>query len=291
MISNTSIGHYGRLGNQIFQYALLKVVGIKNDYEVILPQDNEINAMVGRYNPSENKIDTYKLDLYECFKIKDRKISINEITNNVNIVYNERYMHFDPEVFNVKDGTNFYGYYQCADYFYDYENELKIYLSFNDNIEHICNRYIQQIKNTKNVKTITTLHIRRGDGVADKGKYQVLLSIDYYKELINKLRNNNNIFLVISDDINWCKQQFNEHDVIFSQVNSMPTSISKHLIDFCLLSKGDSIIMANSSYSWWAAWLSNSENIYCPNKWWGTLNSHFDETNLRHKKWRLVDAK
>ena len=200
-------------------------------------------------------------------------------------------MHFDPEVFNAKDGTNFYGYYQCADYFYDYENELKISLSFNDNIEHICSRYIQQIKNTKNVKTITTLHIRRGDGIADKGKYQVLLSINYYKELINKLRNNNNIFLVISDDINWCKQQFNEHDVIFSQVNSVPTSISKHLIDFCLLSKGDSIIMANSSYSWWAAWLSKSENIYCPNKWWGTLNSHFDETNLRHKKWRLVDAK
>jgi hypothetical protein len=289
MISNTSIGHYGRLGNQIFQYALLKVVGIKNNYEVVLPQDNETNVMIGRYNPSDNKVDTYKLDLYECFKINDKKVPINQITTHT--TYNEKHMHFDPEVFNIKDGTNFHGYYQCADYFYQYEDQLKKSLSFNDNIEQICVRYINQIKNIKNVKNITTVHIRRGDGVVDQGKYQVLLSIDYYKNLISKIRSDNNIFLIISDDINWCKEQFDENDIVFSQVSTMPTSISKHLIDFCLLSKGDSIVMANSSYSWWAAWLSEAQNIYCPDKWWGSLNSHFNETNLRHKKWRLIDAK
>ena len=288
MITNLSIGHYGRLGNQIFQYALLKAVSYKNNFEVLLPEENKNIKIIGRFNPVINDYDTYKLDLYECFQIKDKTQKKQILQENIKFFFNEKFMHFDNDIFDVNDNTNFHGYFQCADYFYEFEERIKNDLLFNNNISNITKRIISQIKNDKQVSNITTVHVRRGDGIQDNGKFQVLLDEKYYLKMFSKLETKDSCFLVISDDVEWCKNKFsNFKNLFFLEEYKEKVDSSNHLIDFCALSSGESIIMANSSYSWWAAWLSNTDNIYCPNKWWGWANSHFSEENLRHKKWNL----
>jgi|TARA_R100000455_G_C6272415_1_gene129184 hypothetical protein len=290
MITNLSLGRYGRLGNQIFQYAMLKAISVRNNQEIVLPIENIENYTVGRYNPSIGKKDIYKMDLFDCFKIKTKTMKTEEIKKYVTRNFSERQMHHDENVFNQSDGTNFHGYFQNATYFYEAEKEIREELAFNDEVNDFCEMYMNKIKKLRNVNKITTVHVRRGDGVMDKGKFQILLKPEYFNKLIEKHRSENNIFFFISDDIKWCKENFHSKDFIFSKTNSAPVSAASHILDFCLLSKGDTIFMSNSSFSWWAAWLSKTSDIYCPNKWWGYENSHFKEDNLRHKDWNLVEV-
>lgn len=287
MITNLSIGHYGRLGNQIFQYALLKAVALKNNYEVVLPEENCFNYIEScNFNPVINKNDIYKLDLYDCFNIKERTLPKNEILKEIKYTFNEPFYGFNPEVFKAPDFTNFHGYFQSALFFYENENLIKESLQIKKNIKDVVEKYLYDIN--KNNKNITTIHIRRGDAIPQNGKYQVFLSKEYFLKLINKFRSENNIFIIISDDIEWCKQNFVGLDILFSEINN--DNISQHLLDFCLLSLGNRIIIANSSFSWWAAWLSNSKEIYCPDQWLSGEYAHYDQSSLRHKDWNIVEV-
>jgi hypothetical protein len=287
VITNLSIGHYGRLGNQIFQYALLKAVSYKNNYKVYLPKENTEEKITGRYNPAIGKYDSYKLDLFDCFQIKEELVPKHELSKMVKHLHNEKFMHFDPSVFNASDDTSFHGYFQCADYFYDYEEKLKKDLIFSTTLLEKSNTLIDKIKVKTGADLITCVHVRRGDGVPDNGQYQVLLNEEYYKKLFKKYKTKSNIFLIISDDTKWCKEKFSDSDIYFLEDFKEIKSETDHLLDFCILSSGHSLIMANSSYSWWAAWLSKTNNVYCPSRWWGWANSHFSEENLRHKKWAI----
>jgi len=288
MITNITIGHNGRLGNQIFQYAILKVISLEHGYNIILPKENSQNIINGRFNPSINGVDRYKLDLYDCFNIKDNLDTKENIIKNIKFNYNENAtMKLDEQLIsNTLDNTNYNGFFQCIQYYEKYQKELKDCLKFNHNIEQLSILYIQNIKKHHNIEELITIHIRRGDGVIDQGKYQVLLSAEYYKKLINKLSNDKNKFLILSDDLKWCKNNFTENNIIFCEYN-IP-EIQSHIIDFAILSKGDKIIMSSSSFSWWAAFLSEASEIYCPNRWYGTEYSNLSEQNVRHLNWIQV---
>jgi|688.fasta_scaffold378463_1 hypothetical protein len=288
MITNLTIGHNGRLGNQIFQYAILKCISFENGYEVVLPKENAEIVINGRFNPSINNIDRYKLDLLECFQIKDKVLDTKEITKNLLFQYKENLTMDYKEDFlsSSKDNTNYDGFFQCIQYFEKYQKELKNCLKFNSTIEQICNLYIEKIKKYYNIEELITIHIRRGDLAGDQGKYQVLLSPEYYKKLINKLSNDKNKFLILSDDLEWCKKEFIGNNIIFCDYSV--SSIPAHFIDFGILSKGNKIIMSPSSFSWWAAFLSEAKEIYCPNRWYGSEYSNFNEQNVRHSSWIQV---
>jgi hypothetical protein len=285
MITNITIGHNGRLGNQIFQYAMLKVISLEHGYNIILPKENSQNITNGRFNPSINTIDKYKLDLYDCFNIKDNLDIKENIIKNIKFKYNENAtMKLDEQLISkAVDNTNYNGFFQCIQYYEKYQKELKDCLKFNYSVEQFSNLYIEKIKKYYNIEELVTIHIRRGDLAGDQGKYQVLLSVEYYKKLINKLSNDKNKFLILSDDLEWCKNNFIENNIIFCEYKT--PVIQPHIIDFAILSKGDKIIMSSSSFSWWAAFLSKASEIYCPNRWYGTEYSNFSEENVRHSNW------
>ena len=101
----------------------------------------------------------------------------------------------------------------------------------------------QKIENTESI----AIHIRRI-------KYEDKLHIDYYLKALNIFNGvNKKQFFVFSDDIEWCKNNFYTNEFIYVSGNS-------EIEDFYLMSKCKNFIIANSSFSWWAAWLSKSKN-------------------------------
>jgi len=143
---------------------------------------------------------------------------------------------------------------------------------------------------------IVALHNRRGDNVPspdmfqnkvegvfrpDKHKFHPLLDQEYIEAAKKEFKDV--IFLVFSDtntDINWCKENIKGENVLFSENHP-------DFIDFALQQKCDHNIIANSSFSWWAAWLNNNPNkkVISPRKWFGEAYEHFDLKDLYPEDW------
>lgn len=132
-------------------------------------------------------------------------------------------------------------YVQNYEYFDKYRDEIrKIYSSGINSIDYVA------------------IHVRRGDYV-NNPFYVDLWETEYYEKAMVEFPNER--FMIFSDDIEWCKDNFigkeytfNEDEVDYEAMNVMASC------------KG--IIMANSSFSWWAAYLSNAEKVIAPKAWY-----------------------
>lgn len=256
MITNKSIGYTGRLANQILQHAVLIAIGVKNGYTVKLPSKNEILKFDGCYDFANQKWIPYKLDLYNCFDLSSPKCSDKEISE-LKYTYNESSFSFDQNVFNIKDSTSVEGYFQSYKYLTNARNEILKEFKFKSHIEKEANDVINQI----NDKEIVAIHVRRGDIV--NNPTLPLIGFDYIGKSLEYFTDKDYNFLVISDDINWCKDSFQKDDnVFFSEGHS-------NYVDLCIMSKCNHNIISNSSFSWWAAWSNTNKNkrITIPSTW------------------------
>jgi hypothetical protein len=127
---------------------------------------------------------------------------------------------------------------------------------------------IQKAKNyleTSNLsgRILCSVHIRRGD-YKNLENYHGLLDNDYYEPACNLvLKNFSNVkFLIFSDETEECKKLFKEEP--FFVVDS-----GDDAVDLCVMSMCQAHVIANSSYSWWGAWLSKSKAVIAPKKWFG----------------------
>ncbi|EPR74768.1 putative alpha-1,2-fucosyltransferase [Winogradskyella psychrotolerans RS-3] len=158
------------------------------------------------------------------------------------------------------------GYWQSFKYFESIRPTLLKELSFKDKPNAINQKYLDEIESVNAV----AVHIRRGDYVANPVANAVhgLCDMDYYKKAIAIIKDKveNPYFFIFTDDPDWAEDNFkiSEHQKII-----------KHNIgkqdheDFRLLTNCKYFIIANSSFSWWGAWLSDYKNkiVISPNKW------------------------
>ena len=275
----------------MFQFAQLLWVHEQTNkkYPIKIPIDNEL-LIRGRFNPSICDIDAYGLDLHKCFTLP---IDLFDSKETILAKIEHNYQQSSTQVFDlvpeqVEDNTNFSGYFQNIKFIQPIKDILRTVLKFNPYVRAQTNIILDNINKQYHDPEICAVHIRRGDGVMDNGRFQVLLDIEYYKERIKEVLESNPqmVFVIVSDDIKWCKEQFDSlgGTFVYPNSNDNPNKITSQYIDMCLISKCDSIIMSNSSFSWWGAFLSNSEYIYVPDKWWGTDNKHICE-NLYMPEW------
>lgn len=101
------------------------------------------------------------------------------------------------------------------------------------------------------------IHVRRGDYI-DNPFYVDLSKIDYYRRAINEFPNEK--FIVLSDDVAFCKKYFME-------IDKCEFSLGDELEDLNMMASCKGIIMSNSSFSWWAAYLSNAKVVIAPKEW------------------------
>jgi hypothetical protein len=177
------------------------------------------------------------------------------------------------------------GYFQKETYFNNYAHEIHKAFVFKKELTGVNVSIKNDILNSNSV----SLHVRRGDYVTSEktGIYHGVCSLEYYTSAIQTLTKlyNDLHFFVFSDDIEWCKTHLNiPGEVFFVSNNNGPNSY----LDMELMSLCNHNIIANSSFSWWGAWLNNSKNkvVIAPKKWFA--DSSINTDNLYPKNWLVI---
>jgi hypothetical protein len=266
MISFNNLGNLGRLGNQMFQYASLKGISRNRGFDFCIPPE----SVFGNSDPNVKNCAT---NIYNTFNISD----CNQKLSNNRIIQESAY-HFDEDLFNTcEDDVDLYGYFQSEKYFKHIENDIRKDFQFSDDLVNSCFEFISQVNLDKEVISI---HVRRGDYLYLQSHHPTP-SLEYYREALDKFPNVP--VLIFSDDPDWCLNQtlFDDDRFLISQSNSAD-------FDLCLMSMCKYHIIANSSFSWWGAWLSGSDKVIAPKDWFGNSLSEHDTSDLYCNGWEVV---
>lgn len=244
----------GGLGNQMFQYAYAKALE-KKGYQVCIDiSEFKRYKLHGGYQLNKFKIDMQKASTLAILfaKIGFRK-SIKE-----------KSLLFDKELLNVPKTAYLKGYFQNENYFLNCKNLLLEQFKINKEFSKTTTSYKHKILKENNSCSI---HIRRGDFVSNQkaNKVHGTCDIDYYKRAINFLESQykNIYFFVFSDDITWAKSNLKLQNATYVEHQVIPHE------DLFLMSICRFNITANSSFSWWGAWLNQHKNkvVIAPKQW------------------------
>ena len=255
----------GGLGNQLFTYASARRLAIKNNSNLILNSKfgfykdttfnrnfelsnfyltDNIHNNINKSNHNLNKIQRKFLIIYSnLFKINNRKYILEN--NNIN---------FDDIInLNLQKNIFFEGYWQNEIYFKDTKNilikELSLKISLNDENKNLLNK----IKKTNSV----CIHIRNYD--QNKISIKNNIPIEYYKNAISYLESKfNNLHFYIFSDSNYLDMTFLNKKSTIVDIN---LKNNEDFYDLELMKNCNFLILANSSFSWWAGWLCNHNNV------------------------------
>jgi len=262
------LGSNGRLGNQMFQYASLRGIARNRGYDFCIPNHNQIFK-----DPYGFDI---KIELFYPFKmvhVKPQNIKV--LDRGYAPIAEEKQFHFDETFFNMcPDEISIAGFFQTEKYFKHIENEIRQDFEFKDEILEPCKEMIESVGDA------ISLHVRRTDYTQNPN--HTTLGMDYYEESISRYDKEIPI-IVFSDDTEWCKTQ-----KIFSDDRFMISESNNHYVDLCLMTLCKYHIIANSSFSWWGAWLSNSKSVIAPSKWFGDGNRNKKTDDLYLKDWMVI---
>ena len=280
-ISYNRLGSNGRLGNQMFQYAGLRGIAANRNFEWLIPKpDNYGDSNYG---------------LFDCFEMSSVKEENFGQLNAQSIATGQ--FHFSQEFFdNCPDNINLHDYFQTEKYFQNVKDLIRNDFSFKKEIIESCLEILDELVDP------IFIHIRRGDYVNQPDNHPVC-PITYYKNSLNHFKDTSSV-LIFSDDPEWCKSQelfsddrflISEFNLTYNQTSDTNDGRVKSLIpyyDLCLMSMCQGGIVANSSMSWWGAWLiqNPTQPIVVPNTWFGKNYSHYDMSDLIPERWVIQDA-
>jgi len=262
MITFLHLGQLGRLGNQLFQYSMLKSVSIETGFELKIPHPKNIT-----FQNQTCFLDSFNL---ECDFLTQLDLSCikNHFIEEDHTVYN-------PDVFHIQDNTNFHGYFQSFQYFKKNQHQIRKELTLKKYLNDKASDYIKSLK-TNNEK-IVSIHIRRGDNSDGTnpdylnyyGKSDKLTSDSsfgkYFYPALKMFEDKNVKFLVFSggsrkginhnqSDIEWCKNNLIGDKFIFCEGNS-------DIEDFAIMKNCDHHIASHmTSFGYWAAFLNEKED-------------------------------
>jgi len=167
-----------------------------------------------------------------------------------------------------KKGLLLNGYFQSEQYL-DRSLMLNLFAPDNKNLQYINSKY--------SFDNMIAIHVRRGDYVNRQDKHPVQ-PFNYYEKAMNYFDNSKS-FYILSDDIEWCKTHFIGNQFKFIENE-------KDYIDLWIMSLCEHNIIANSSFSWWGAWLNNNpdKKVIAPANWYGP-NKKLDDKDLIPEKW------
>ncbi|MBW8521821.1 alpha-1,2-fucosyltransferase [Chryseobacterium chendengshani] len=275
----------GGLGNQMFQYATAKALSLHRNELLLLDSrlfDNyklhsyslnhfNIEASVVKNNlplktPSFSKRVIHKiLQKLDAFILKNKVFSI----------YQEKDLRFDKTLFKTnKKNIYLKGYFQSEKYFLRFEDEIRRDFEIITALKKETRDMLKIIEAGDSV----SLHIRRGDYISNANANAVhgTCNLDYYHRAITIIQGKikDPAFFIFSDDIDWAKENLKiDNTIYFVDFNDASTNYE----DIKLMSACKHNIIANSSFSWWGAWLNSSKNkiVIAPSKWFNTdkLNS------------------
>lgn len=255
----------GGLGNMLFQIATTKSFSIDMGVECSFPNlhTNIISLNNDQYHNPKLKHGLEYLNIFKNLKIDSPKNYVNKIV-----------FPFHYEKLNLNDGDLVDGFFQSEKYFKHNKSEILNFINFEDISKNVHKKYEFLI----NIKNTTSIHIRRGDYVKLHNHHPPQ-TLDYYKQSINEVKNKTDMFIIFSDDIDWCKENLNLD-------NSIYISNEKDYNELYLMSLCRNNIISNSSFSWWGAWMNSNEQkiVIGPKRWFGPMITH-NTNDILPKEW------
>lgn len=197
------------------------------------------------------------------------------------------YKYFDlPILKTMPDNIFFEPHEYFTDIPYQSNLELRGYFQSYKYFNHIEDKIREKVfhfPSAHNTIDFVSIHIRRGDYLLYSDRF-VNCTIEYYKEAMQLMGGNNKNFLIFSDDIQWCVENFKGENIEFSCNNS-------ELADMVLMSQCKNHIISASSYSWWAAYLSanNDKQVIAPSQWWVGEWSHRIQKDICPDNWHRLN--
>jgi hypothetical protein len=263
MISFPLLGKYGRTGNQIFQFVATYYSARKAGTIAVFPESGH---------------DLFWFNVENDVKFIDQKEMI------INGVYrqNENDYSFDSNLLMLPDNTALVGYFQNIGYIEEFESDVRRLISFKENVGIESLSIISDLRDNSSQKLVA-MHVRRGDYLGIQDVLPVC-STKYYSNAVERIESelgNNLKFIIFSDDIEWCRKNLQVSNSYYFDHEDVSTNL--RAISMC-----DHHIIANSSFSWWGAWISNKGVVIRPSKWFGPAGpKNFDQ--MFPKGWISVD--
>ena len=267
MIGLNYLGKMGQLGNQMFQYAALKGIARNRGLDFIIP--NHGDAIVDSLG------NTLRIELFEPFNIESKYYGFIETNEYIQ----EAHFHFDEDLYNnCPDNSSLYGFFQSPKYFLNIREEIIKDFKFKKQIINECKSTLKTFDNP------IALHIRRGDFLINSANHYNL-PMSYYENGLDCFDEDRQV-VIFSDDPEWCFEQklFDNDRFLVSQSNS-----PYH--DLYLMTQCSDFIIANSTYSWWGAWLCMNpfKEVIYPNRWFGPNNASKSTADLFPRSWRIIN--
>ncbi|MDI6046611.1 alpha-1,2-fucosyltransferase [Flavobacterium yafengii] len=285
----------GGLGNQMFQYALASILAQKNNATVRLdmnffdqtekrlghtPRNFELTIFNNFYTPAATTDILFFKQLSVFSKVK------RDLGFNYPKMYQESSFSYDEKVMTTRTPVYLSGFFQSYKYFIGYENLIRKLFAFPvETLDEVNKKVIANIKSTNAI----AIHIRRGDYVTDATtkQYHGNCSVDYYFKAISLLAERNKDFTLFffSDDNNWVKEQF--ENLPYSKQFINHNNGGNSWKDMFLMSSCNHNIIANSSFSWWAAWLNANpeKRVIAPKKWFEKSEEQMNTKDLIPPEW------
>lgn len=285
----------GGLGNQMFQYAAGRALADRHNAKLLLDISGFENYQLRRYELEDLNIraEIATQDELAAFKpshhirngrpgrILRRLVTIFNPFKTVR-TYQEPSFAYAPKLNELTPPVHLTGYWQSERYFLKQAEIIRHDFSLKSPLNAECQKIIHQIHQTPSV----SLHVRRGDYVSDTttAQFHGTCSLDYYREAVKYIaeRVSHPHFFIFSDDLDWVSKNLhlNYHTTLVD-VNGPDRGVA----DMAMMKECQHHIIANSSFSWWGAWLNpSSEKIVIAPQHWFNQATH-DTSDLIPTTW------
>lgn len=275
----------GGLGNQMFQYAAAKSLALGRKSKLLIDLSFLMQRIEGN---THRQYELHAFNLKESF-LDNKELRAFEKKNNGNLflrmmnyfsrvdvktIFRETTFGFQEEMLVQPDNTLLIGNWQSEKYFSLYQTEIRKMFTF-PTLESSSSRTMSEKIRSSNA---VSLHIRRGDYVSNPvtKAFHATCSMDYYQHAVEFLeeRIGKLTLFVFSDDMDWVMNNFKvDSEIIFVSVPENKNYDDMHLMSMCRHH-----IIANSSFSWWAAWINPAPGkiVVAPLQW-------FNDTSIDTK--------
>lgn len=286
----------GGLGNQMFQYATALAVAEQAHAELGIDtscydytHESNRRFMLDRFNISAPVVTPNRFSRF-LYKLAGAerpgvKLAAPFIRNLLGIcdLHEDQPYRFTPIQRPDRTRIRLMGYWQSPRYFEDHADEIRRQFTLKHPPQGRNQSFLQQIQACP---CPVSLHVRRGDYLT--ARPQAVLPLDYYRRAIDIVLGEypQAVFFVFSDDIPWAMSHLNLPQGSVGVDANDELSAEQ---DLRLMSACRHHIIANSSFSWWGAWLNPNpfKLVIAPKYWMGTPDSHYPD--LHPQGWRIID--
>lgn len=271
----------GGLGNQMFQYAAGRSLSLYHRVPLYLDTTILEKDPAGAYTAR-----TYALD---CFKIEALKTTEEQLAHfsepssrlsraigrifpslRKKLSFSEPGFCFYQSFFRLPADTLLIGFWQSEKYFKSFDKQIRSELS----LKNSCPPEIKIMEELIQSLYSVSLHVRRGDYVSltEANEFHGLCSLKYYERAhaIFQAENQDSHFFIFSDDLEWCRQNLGA----LKNVHLVSHPFGAEW-DLYLMTRCQSHVIANSSFSWWGAWLCDypRKRVLVPEHWFRNIKT------------------